>query len=705
MKKSILAPSLIGAAVFILSCNPQSKHDNPFYAEYDAQFGAPPFDQVKEEHFLPAFKEGIAQLEEEVKQITSNPDQPTFENTIEALENTGSLATRVSRVFYSLIGANTSEGLQDIAKEASPLLSKSSDDIILNKELFERIRFVKENPGANLNEEQKKLLEETYKSFTRNGANIDDDSKDKLRKINEELSLLSLNFGDNLLAETNNFKLIIDDKADLSGLPESAIEAAAEDARNQGLEGKWVFSLQNASIIPFLQYADNRELREKIFRAYIKRGDNNNEYDNKEIIRKILSLRIERAKLLGYETHAAYVLEDNMAQTPENVYDLLNKVWEPALGAAKYEAAELQQIIDDEGGAFKLEAWDWRYYAEKLKKIKYDLDENDLRPYFSLQNVRKGAFDVAEKLYGLRFKQLDNMPVYHPEVEAFEVTNADGSHVGVFYTDYYPRDSKRGGAWMNSIRKQSIKDGKMVAPIVINVGNFSKPSGDKPSLLTWDETLTLFHEFGHGLHGLLSKCAYESLSGTSVSRDFVELPSQMMENWAKEPEALKSYALHYQTGEPIPDELIAKIQNSGLFNQGFSTVEYVAASLLDMDWHTLKSVDGIDINEFENKSLSGMGLIPEIVVRYRSSYFNHIFNSGYDAGYYSYIWAETLEADAFDAFRANGIFDQTTAKAFRENILEKGGTADPMSLYVKFRGREPGIEPLLERRGLLQVAN
>lgn len=692
--------------MFLLSCNPEVKQDNPFFAAYEAPFGAPPFDKVKEEHFLPAFKAGIAEMEKEIAQITSNPEQPTFQNTIEALEYAGSSVTRVSRVFYSYIGANTSEALQEIAKEVTPLLSKASDDIILNKKLFERVRHVKENAGEGLNEEQERLLEETYKNFVRNGANLDDASKERLRKINEELSLLSLQFGDNLLAETNGFKLIIENKADLSGLPESVVEAAAEEAKSQGMEGKWVFTLQNASIMPFLQYADNRELREKIFSAYISRGNNGNEHDNKEIIKKIIALRTERANLLGYKTHADYILEDNMARVPANVYDLLNKVWEPALEAAKREAAELQQIIDEEGGGFKLAAWDWRYYAEKLKKRKYDLDENELRPYFSLENVRKGAFDVASKLYGLQFKRLDNMPVYHPDMEVFEVTGEDGAHVGVLYTDYFPRDNKRGGAWMNALRKQAVKDGKMIAPIVINVGNFSKPAGGKPSLLTWDETLTLFHEFGHALHGLLSKCTYESLSGTSVPRDFVELPSQIMENWAKEPEVLKSYALHYQTGEPIPDELIEEIQNSGLFNQGFSTVEYVAASLLDMDWHTLTSVEGIDVNEFEKKSLSAIGLIPEIIVRYRSPYFNHIFNSGYDAGYYSYIWAETLEADAFDAFKEKGIFDQETARAFREHILERGGTADPMSLYIKFRGREPGIEPLLERRGLLQrVAN
>lgn len=699
--------ALIAAPLWIISCNPgEQQSQNPFFTEYETPFEVPPFDEIEEDDFIPAFKKGIEEQEKEVASIVNNPDEPTFENTIEALENTGALLTRVSRVFYNLLGAHTSDTLQKIAKEISPLLSKSSDDILLNGRLFEKISLVNDKKdGLGLNPEQLRLLEETYKNFARNGANLDDEAKEKLRKINEELSLLSLNFGDNLLAETNDFKLIIEDEKDLSGLPAAVKEAAAEDAKAQGMEGKWIFTLQNASVMPFLQYSDRRELREKIFRAYISRGNNGNEHDNKEIIKQIVRLRIERADILGYNTHADYVLEDNMAKTPEKVYELLNKVWEPALEAAEKERDELQQLIDEEGGNFRLQAWDWRYYAEKLRKRKYDLDENELRPYFSLQNVRKGAFDVAQKLYGLQFVKLNDMPAYHPDVEAFEVKNADGSHVGILYTDYYPRDSKRGGAWMNSMRKQSVKDGEMISPVVVNVGNFSKPTADKPSLLTFDETLTLFHEFGHALHGLLSRCNYESLSGTSVPRDFVELPSQIMENWAKEPEALKNYAKHFETGETIPDEIIAKIRNSDLFNQGFATVEYVAASLLDMNWHTLESAENIDVNEFEKTALDKIGLMQEIVVRYRSPYFNHIFNSGYDAGYYSYLWAERLEADAFEAFQENGIFDQNTAQSFRENILEKGGSEDPMKLYVKFRGKEPGIEPLLERRGFVPVIN
>ena len=700
MKKTIFVILILGVVLTAYTIFTGQK-ENPLLTEFNTPFQVPPFDKIEEAHFLPAFKAGITEQQNEIDSIVNNNSDPTFENTIEALEYSGALLDKVSGVFYNLLGANTNDELQQIAKDVSPLLSKSSDDILLNKKLFSKIKAVHQNKEAfNLNAEEEKLLDETYKSFVRNGANLNEEDKEKLRKINEELSMLSLQFGENLLDENNAFKLVIEEEENLSGLPESVIESAAEAAESEGLKGNWVFTLQKPSFIPFLQYSNERELREKIFKAYINRGDNNDENDNKEIIKKILALRIDKANLLGYETHADYVLEDRMAKNADNVYDLLNKVWAPALEVAKKEATDLQAMIDKDGKDFKLKPWDWWYYAEKVKKEKYDLDEKELRPYFKLENVRDGAFETATKLYGIQFEKRNDIPKYHPDVEVFELKEADGSHIGILYTDYFPRESKRGGAWMNSYRKQSIKNGEMVTPVIFNVGNFSKPTGDKPSLLSYDEALTLFHEFGHALHGLLSNVKYESLSGTAVSRDFVELPSQIMENWASHPKVMKSYAKHYETGEPIPDELIEKIQKSENFNQGFATVEFLAAAFLDMDWHTMNNVDNIKVNEFEQTSLDKIGLIPEIVVRYRTPNYNHIFSSGYSAGYYSYIWAEVLDADAFEAFKAKGIFDKETAEAFRKNILEKGGTEEPMELYIKFRGSEPKIDPLLERRGL-----
>lgn len=466
-------------------------------------------------------------------------------------------------------------------------------------------------------------------------------------------------------------------------------------------EGKWVFTIQKPSMIPFLQYADNRDLREKIFTAYIEKGNHDDELDNKEMVSKMVSLRVEKANILGYKTHADFILEENMAKKPENVYALLNKVMSAALPVAKIEAASLQKMINKDGGDSKLNPWDWWYYAEKLRKAKYDLDEAELRPYFELENVRKGLFIVVNKLFGLQFVELNDIPLPHPDAKAFEVKEADGSHVGVLYMDFYPRESKRGGAWMSNYREQYVKDGEKVYPVITTVFNFTKPAGDEPSLLSFEEVSTMYHEFGHALHGLLSNCTYEGVSGTNVARDFVELPSQIMENWASAPENIKLYAKHYKTGETIPDELIEKLVNSSHFNQGFVTVEYLSASFLDMDWHTVTKPQDFDVNAFEKNAMDNIGLISEIVVRYRSPYFSHIFAGGYSSGYYGYIWAEVLDADAFEAFKETGdIFDKNTANAFRKNILEKGGTEDPMELYVKFRGSEPGIEPLLKRRGL-----
>jgi peptidyl-dipeptidase Dcp len=495
--------------------------------------------------------------------------------------------------------------------------------------------------------------------------------------------------------------MVIEKQEDLAGLPKTVIDGGAEAAKKSGQEGKWVFTVQKPSMIPFLQYAQNRALREKILKGYISRGDHNNEFDNKAIVSKIAALRVERANLLGYQTHADFALERSMAKDPKAVYELLNKLWEPALKVARKERDDMQELARNEGATFKLEAWDWWYYAEKVRKARFDLDETELRPYFLLDNVRQGAFDVAGKLYGIQFVERKDIPKYHEEVKVFEVKRNDGSHVGILFTDYFPRAGKRAGAWMSYFRKQERLDAKMITPIIYNVGNFSRPSGDMPALLSYDEVETLFHEFGHALHGLLSNCTYGSLSGTSVPRDFVELPSQIMENWVAEPEVLRSFARHYKTGEPIPQALIDKVKKSGTFNQGFATVEYLSAAFLDMDWHTLTATDIQDASAFEAKSLSAINLIPEIVVRYRSPYFSHIFSGGYSSGYYSYIWAEVLDADAFQLFKEKGLFDQATATSFRENILEKGGSDDAMKLYEKFRGKKPTIEPLLKKRGLM----
>ena len=650
---------------------------------------------------MPAFKEGMKQQQKEIEAIVLNPETPTFGNTFEAMESSGALLRKVSNVFGVLNGSMTNEKMQKIAKEIAPLRSKHWDDILLNEKLFQRIKEVYgKKDKMNLTEEQQILLEKYYKDFVRSGAILDEEKKAKLREINQELSLLSVQFGENILKENNRFELIIDKEEDLAGLPQSVITGAVEAAVERGKEDKWVFTLHKPSMIPFLQYSEKRKLREEIFTAYISRGNNNDELDNKTILSRIAALRVEKANLLGYKTHADFVLENNMAKKPENVYDFLDQLWKPALKMAKAEAKELQEMIHKEGKDFALQPWDWWYYVEKLKKAKYDLDEEMLRPYFKMESVRNGAFFVAQKLYGIQFIENTDIPRYHEDVRVFEVKEADGSHIGILYTDYFPRASKRGGAWMNSFRKQSKQGGKEIHPVITNNGNFSKPTGDKPALLSSGEVSTLFHEFGHALHGLLSDCTYNRLSGTSVPRDFVELPSQIMENWAFEPEVLKMYSKHYKTNEVIPQELIDKLKKSSHFNQGFATVEYLAASFLDMDWHTLEESEELNPEKFETESMNKIGLIPEIVVRYKSPYFGHIFSGGYSSGYYSYIWAEVLDADAFEAFKETSLFDRKTALAFRKNILERGGTEDPMMLYKQFRGAEPKVDPLLKRRGL-----
>lgn len=696
---------LVSVCLFLFAFTIQSEEKatetNPLFSEFDTLFGVPPFEKIKEEHYLPAFKEAMTQQSQKIKAIVDNPEPPTFENTIVALENSGTMLRTVGNVFGVLNGSMTNDKMQAIAKEVAPLRSKHRDDIRLNEKLFQKIKAIYDQKDKlSLSTEQNMLLEKHYKDFVRGGANLKEEDKAKFREINQELSVLTVRFGENVLKENNRFEMIIEKKEDLSGLPKAVVTTAAETAKEKGYEGKWVFTLHKPSMIPFLQYSDKRDLREKIFKAYINRGNNNDELDNKDILSRIVILRVKRAHLLGYESHADYVLENNMAKKPENVYNLLNQLWEPALKMAKREAKELQEMIYKKGQDFKLQPWDWWYYAEKLKKAKYAFDEETLRPYLKLENVIDGVFYVANKLYGIQFVERADIPKYHQDAKVFEVKEADGSHIGILYADYFPRASKRGGAWMNSFRKQSKRDGKEIHPIITNNGNFSKPIGDKPALLSSEEVLTLFHEFGHALHGLLSDCAYYRLSGTSVARDFVELPSQIMENWAFEPEVLKVYAKHYETGDVIPQELIDKLNAARHFNQGFATVEYLAASFLDMDWHTLSESKELDVEKFEAESLNKIGLIPEIIVRYRSPYFRHVFSGGYSSGYYSYIWAEVLDADAFEAFKETSLFDQKIAQAFRSNVLERGGTEDPMTLYKRFRGAEPKVESLLKKRGL-----
>lgn len=697
---------LIVSSLFMMGCTESKKNNdmsNPFFVEWDTPFGVPPFDKLKNEHYMPAFKEAMKQHKSDVNAIIKNAEAPTFANTLVAMDKSGTLLTSVNFVFDNLTSADTNDELQDISKEVSPLLSAHYDDINLNPELFNRVKAVyDQRKELDLGTEQKMLLEKVYKNFVRGGAELPADKQEKLREYNKKLSLLSIQFGENVLNENKRFQLIIEDEKDLAGLPDAVIAGAKSDAETNNLSGKWLFTINKPSMLPFLTYAENRDLREKIFMGYIMKGDNNDSLDNKEIVKEITDLRIKRAGLFGFNNHAEFTLDNTMAKTPDNVYEILTKVWEKALPVAKKEAAELQKMIYSEGEKFTLKSWDWWYYSEKVRVQKFDLSEDEISPYFEISSVRDGIFELATRLWGIKFIQRNDLPVYNKDVVPFEVTEADGTHIGIFYTDFYVRPSKRGGAWMSSYVKQEKVDGKDIRPVITNVCNFPRPTSETPSLLSMDQVNTMFHEFGHGLHGLLSNCEYITLSGTSVARDFVELPSQIMENWAFEPEMLKIYAKHYKTGEPMPQELIEKIKNASYFNKGFETIEFLAAGLLDMDWHTLNEFpDDMDVRKFETKSLNKYGLIDEIVVRYRSTYFQHIFSGGYSSGYYSYLWAEVLDADGFNAFKEADLFDKDVAAAYRKNILEKGGSEDPMELYVKFRGHKPQINPLLQRRGLV----
>ena len=699
MKKFLLI--LIPLSMILFSCSDQKADENPFFVEWNTPFGAPPFDQIHEDHYLPAIEEGIRQHQAEIDAIVNNAAAPTFENTIVAYDQAGGLLRRISPVFGGLRSAETNPRLQEIARETTPMLSAHYNSIRLNEDLFERIQAVyNQRHDIGLDREQLNVVEKMYRDFERGGAALPENKREQFKEISQRMSMVSLQLSENQLAENNAFQLIIEDEADLSGLPSHVIAAAAEEANRVGLEGKWVFTTAFPSRVPFLQFADNRELRKEMLMGYVNRGDNDNENDNKELFIELMMLRQQMSEMLGYNNYAEFFTSVQMAENPQNVYDFLYRVWEPALARSKREKADMQAIIDREGKGFKLEAWDWWYYAEKVRKEKYDLDDDEVKPYFTIDNVKRGNFMLANKLWGLTFEARPEVPVYHEEVEAYEVFDRDGSHLAILLIDPHPRPGKRSGAWCGTYRSGAWEDGEWVSPIVTIVMNFTRPSGDKPAMLSWDETTTYFHEFGHAVHNFFAQGRYRRTS-RSVPRDFVELPSQILENWAGEPELLKTYAIHYETGEPIPDELIERLQRSEHFNQGFINTEYLAAAILDMDWHTTKITEDTDVNEFERASMERIGLIDEIIPRYRTTNFGHIFGSGYAAGYYVYRWAGVLDADAFFAFKESGdLFNQQMAEDFRKYILANNAIYEGMDAYVRFRGQEPDIVPFLIQKGL-----
>ena len=706
----------ISALLLIVACQDQSKMDpniNPFFQSWDTAYEVPPFMDIKDEHYMPAYKKGMEENLSEIDVIVNNTEAPTFSNTIEELERTGKLLGKVSRVFSNLASSNTNPQLQELQRELSPMLSAHYDKISLNEELFKRVETIwQERDAIDLTSEQLKLLNDTRKQFVRSGALMSEEQKKQITKINSELSGLSTSFGQNLLAETNGFELILE-KSDLDGLSEGTI-AAASDAASQKMEkaetkedeekykDKFVFTPHRSSMYPFLTESTRRDLREQLYNSYVMRGDNNNETDNKEIAAQIAKLRAERAEIMGYKSHAHFVLDNNMLKTPEEVYDLLTKLWDPAVKRAKAEIADMQAVANAEGQTFEVAAWDWWHYSEKVRKEKYNLDESAIKPYLSLDNVLEGVFSTTNKLWGLSFTEIFDIDLYHPDARIWEVKDKDGSHLGVFIGDYFTRSNKRGGAWMSSFKGQSNLDGRE-RPIIVNVCNFPAPVGDNPALLSFDNVVTLFHEFGHAMHGTLTDVTYGSMAGTSGPRDFIELPSQLLEHWASEPEVLKSFATHYETGEAIPDDLINKLLNASKFNQGFINTEYLAASLLDMDWHSISAEQAqqLDANKFESESLKKYGLLDQIAPRYRTTYFAHIFSGGYSSGYYSYVHAAVLDSDAFEAFKEVGdVFDAELSSRLRETIYSKGSTEDAMDLFVNFRGRKAVIEPLLKVRGL-----
>ena len=672
---------------------------NPFFSEFKTLYKIPPFELIQDEHYKPAFYRAMESHLNEVDAITSNIDSPSFTNTIIALEKSGKDLDVVSSTFFNLQSSNTNDIMDEIAAEMGPKLSGHYDAIYLNKELFNRVKSVYNTSSElDLNTEQLRLISEIYKDFIRSGAQLNEESMSVLTEINQELSSLTIQFDQNLLKETNEgYQLIISDVEQLDGLPKDIINQAKKLAQSEGHDGQWLFKPTRVSMYPFLTYSTQRDLRQKLYISYTKRGNNDNEYDNKAIAINIANLRLKRAKILGYASHADFVLDNTMAQTTDRVKDLLDRVWSPGLETAKKEAAEMQKMIEDEGDTFELAAWDWWYYSEKIRQLKYDFSEEEAKPYFSQAKVLQGAFDVATKLFDITFEERFDLPKYRENIRTFEVKDLEGNPIGVFYTDYTLRSNKGGGAWMNSFVDQSKFDG-IELPVVMNTCNFPPPNEDGISLLSFEQVETLFHEFGHALHGLLSDVNYPSLSGTSVKRDYVEFPSQMMENWAIQPEVLASYAKHYQTNEIIPQELIKKITNAAKFNQGFATTEYVAASYLDMAWH-MEEQQIEDANRFEQETLNELGLISQIATRYRSTYFSHIFAGGYSMGYYSYLWTEVLEADAFVPFSEKGIFHKETADKLKKYVYSSGNSDDLMTQYIRYRGSEPNIEALLKKRG------
>ncbi|MGM9848116.1 MAG: M3 family metallopeptidase [Muribaculaceae bacterium] len=705
MKHKILtmaAASLMGMAA-LTSCG-NKEEQNPFLTDYTTPYEIPPFEQIKPEHYLPALRAGIEQHNAQIDSILNCTEEPTFENTILAFEESGEILTKVEMVFFALSESDSTDELVKVAEEFEPLVSQHNDEVAMNPRLFERIKYLYDRiDSLDLNTAQKRAVKDYYKSFTRNGALLSDTDKEKLKALNTELTTLSQQFNKNLLNATNAFQIVVENADELSGLPQSNIDVAAEEAKNAGLEGKWLFTLHAPSRLPLLQYADNRDLRQKMYEGYTTLASSG-EYDNAPVINKILKARAQKAALLGFENFGSYMTDNVMSGSIENAENLLMKIWEPAIAKVAEEVAEMQAIVDEEGGDFKIAPWDYYYYAEKVRQKKYELEESKVREYFPLDSVRKGIFTMAERLYGITFTEMPDAPKYHPEVVVYDVKDLEGNHVAVFMTDYFPRASKRQGAWMSEFKGSYVdRDGKASRPIIYNVGNFSKPVGDTPSLLTLDEVETMFHEFGHGLHGMLGKAVLRSQSGTNVDRDFVELPSQIHEHWALEPELLKVYAHHYKTGEVIPDEMVQKLIAAANHNQGFATTELVGAALLDLQYGKLNPTEDIDVVGFEKQVAENLKMPAEVQFRYRSPYFKHIFGSdSYASGYYTYLWAEVLDSDGFELFKEKGVFDPETAKSFKENILEMGGSEDPMTLFVRFRGHEPQPEALLRGRGLIK---
>jgi peptidyl-dipeptidase Dcp len=702
MKRKKLLILLIILICYI-SCENNNilKKDNILMEEFNTPFNTVPFDKIKTRDYLPAFKKAIKEAKAQINIIIKNPEKPAFKNTIEALEQSFIKINHLSLIFFNINLANTNKEIQKIAQKISPMLTEFSNDVKLNEELFKRVKEIYENKDRyKLSTEQKMLLNNTYKDFIRNGINLDSEDKEEFRKVTKELSKLTLKFGNNLLAETNAYELHITDEKDLSGLPEDIIELAAQTARSKEKEG-WVFTLHRPSYFPFQQFADNRKLREKIYKAYHSRGFHNNKYDNQEIIKRIVELRLKLAQLLGYKTYAEYILEERMAKTPANVNKFLDNLLKASMPFAKKEYHEVREFASDKGADFEIQRWDWYYYSEKLKKQKFEIDDEMLKPYFKLENVKKGIFGLVSDLYGISIISNNEIPVYNSDVETYEVIDRDGNNIAILYLDFFPRESKQAGAWMTNYLEQYKTNGKDIRPHVSLVFNFTKPTETTPSLLTYNEVHTFLHEMGHGLHSILSDCRYWSLSGTNVYRDFVELPSQIMENWAREKEWLNKTAFHYETGSIIPDDLLDNILQSKNFNTGYLFIRQLSFGLNDMAWHTITEPVKVPVAEFEKKAVARTELFPEIDSCIFSTAFKHIFSGGYAAGYYGYKWAEVLDADAFSVFREKGIFDKETAASFRTNILAKGGSEHPMELYKKFRGKEPSIEPLLERSGLV----